>query len=209
MTTPIHLTWVNEDSLQIHLCEPRDCGHLSAGIARLRGIYGDNIRDLSAGFGQILLVLDAPICTEQLLGQLEGLSYTEVDPKTIEIPVCYDPEVALDLPEIADTLGLTMSEVIQRHCAQTLEVIAMGFAPGFGYLSGLDPRLCLPRKPTPRTEIPPGSVAIAQDQSVIYPTATPGGWNIIGRTHASLIRYQPEPTPLFQIGDRVRFVACG
>ena len=208
MTTPIHLTWVNEDSLQIHLCEPQDCGRLSAGIARLRVLYGDNIRDLSAGFGQILVVLNHPICTDKLLGQLEGLSCTEVQSRTIEIPVCYDPEVALDLPEIADTLDMSMSEVIQRHCAQTLEVIAMGFAPGFGYLSGLDPLLHLPRKATPRTEIPPGSVAIAHHQSVIYPTATPGGWNIIGRTHASLIRYQPEPTPLFEIGDRVRFLAC-
>ncbi len=126
--------------------------------------------------------------------------------RLIEIPVCYGGEHGPDLEEVAAACGLTAPEVIALHAASPHRVSMLGFAPGFPYMAGLDPRLAMPRRSTPRVRIAPGTVAIARDQSAVYTLETPGGWNLIGRTPVALFTPQADPPTLLQPGDRVRFV---
>ncbi len=119
-----------------------------------------------------------------------------------EIPVVYDGE---DLPHVAEASGLTPAEVVALHAGAAYVVAFLGFSPGFPYLSGLPAALQLPRRKTPRTRVPAGSVAIAGEWCGIYPHASPGGWQLLGRTTLTL--FDPErtpPTPLSP-GDHVRF----
>ena len=120
-----------------------------------------------------------------------------------EIPVSYDGE---DLDEVARRTGLTTDEVIRIHSAPTYRVLVIGFVPGFAYLGQLDPRLVLPRRESPRKRVPPGSVAIAEAQTGIYPSATPGGWHIIGTTTAKMFVPAAERPATLVVGDQVQFV---
>ncbi|KGJ06674.1 sensor histidine kinase inhibitor, KipI family [Paracoccus halophilus] len=124
--------------------------------------------------------------------------------ETIELPVTYDGE---DLPEIARLMELTEAEVIAAHQAATWQVAFCGFAPGFAYLSGDDPRFDLPRRSSPRTRIPAGSVALAGRFCGIYPRETPGGWQLLGRTAVPMWDLGRDPPALLQPGMRCRFVA--
>lgn len=126
--------------------------------------------------------------------------------RVVEVPVRYGGEFGPDLEEVAAACELTPERLIQLHAASPHVVYMLGFAPGFPYLGGLDPRLAVPRRATPRTTIPVGSVAIARDQSTIYSLETPGGWNLIGRTALRLFSPTAEPPCLLQPGDEVRFV---
>lgn len=128
-------------------------------------------------------------------------------PRSIEVPVCYDPEFALDLEEVAQHCGFSPNEVATRHASADYQVRCLGFTPGFPYLSGLPAALAKPRRATPRTAVPAGSVAIGAGQTGIYPLRSPGGWNIIGRTPLCLFNLTREPAALLAPGDRVRFVA--
>jgi len=123
----------------------------------------------------------------------------------IDIPVCYEPEFALDLDLVAQHTGLSSEEVIARHSGAGYRVNCVGFTPGFPYLSGLPAELATPRRDSPRKEIPAGAVAIGGTQTGIYPRKSPGGWNIIGRTPLRLFDVERDPPALFQAGDRVRF----
>jgi KipI family sensor histidine kinase inhibitor len=118
------------------------------------------------------------------------------------IPVVYDGP---DLAEVARLAGLTEAEVADRHAGSAFEVGWLGFAPGFGYLTGLDPALHVPRLATPRTRVPAGSVAIAGPLAAVYPTASPGGWRLIGRTSARLWDTTREPPAVFSPGLQVTF----
>ena len=147
----------------------------------------------------------------QLCRQVEailarGVAVEPVAARVVEVPVCYGGEFGPDLEEVARACQLTPEEAIQSHAASPHVVYMLGFAPGFPYLGGLDPRLAVPRRATPRTTIPVGSVAIARDQSAIYSFETPGGWNLIGRTPLRLFSPTAEPPCLLQPGDEVRFL---
>ncbi|MFG1963481.1 allophanate hydrolase subunit 1 [Nonomuraea sp. NPDC049028] len=120
----------------------------------------------------------------------------------VAIPVVYDGE---DLDSVAELAGMSADDVIARHTGRELVVGWLGFAPGFAYLIGLDPALHLPRLATPRTSVPAGSVAIAGPYSAIYPTASPGGWRLLGRTTTRIWDVDAEPPSLFRPGTRVRF----
>jgi KipI family sensor histidine kinase inhibitor len=120
----------------------------------------------------------------------------------VEIPVTYDGE---DLKDVAELTGLSIGEVIERHTASEFTVAFCGFAPGFGYLVGGDPTLQVPRRLSPRTRIPAGSVALAGAFSGVYPQASPGGWQIIGTTPLKMWDLTRDPPALFQPGYRVRF----
>ncbi len=125
----------------------------------------------------------------------------------IEIPVCYGGEFGPDLEQVALHAGLTPEEVVRRHGSVLHRVYLIGFSPGFPYLGGLPESLAMPRRATPRTSVPAGSVGIANGQSCIYPLATPGGWNLIGRTPRKLFRTEVDPPSLLRAGDRVKFRA--
>jgi inhibitor of KinA len=128
-------------------------------------------------------------------------------PRTVEIPVCYDPEFALDIDNVAQRAHVSPSEVIRLHSAAEYRVACIGFVPGFPFLTGLPKKLATPRRDVPRKEIPAGSVGIGGAQTGIYPLRSPGGWNLIGRTPLRLFDPEKDPPALLQAGDRVRFRA--
>jgi len=127
--------------------------------------------------------------------------------RIVEVPVCYDPVFGLDLKEISERTSVPQSEIQIRHTKSQHQVLMVGFSPGQPYIGGLDPKLSVPRRATPRTVMPAGSVAIANAQTAVYPYETPGGWSIVGRTPLKVFDPLREPASLFAPGDRVRFSA--
>jgi KipI family sensor histidine kinase inhibitor len=139
----------------------------------------------------------------------KGLPDAEDLGRDVEVPVCYDAEFALDLADVSQRLKISPEEIIKRHTDADYRVLMVGFAPGHPYIGGLDPKLAVPRRDTPRAIVPAGSVAIANQQTVVYPYAISGGWSVIGRTPlTSFDAARPRPS-LFAAGDRVRFTAIG
>jgi KipI family sensor histidine kinase inhibitor len=129
------------------------------------------------------------------------------EPALVEIPVRYGGEWGPDLPDVAAACGLTPAEVVREHSRAEYVVYFLGFSPGFPYLGGLPPRIAVPRRASPRTRVPAGSVAIGGNQTGVYPLASPGGWQLIGRTPLALFDPGRTPPALLAAGDRVRFVA--
>jgi inhibitor of KinA len=127
--------------------------------------------------------------------------------RTIEIPVCYDAEFALDIDDVAHRANISPGEVVRLHSAAEYRAACIGFVPGFPFLTGLPKKLATPRRDIPRKEIPPGSVGIGGAQTGIYPLRSPGGWNLIGRTPWRLFDPGKSPPVLLRAGDRVRFRA--
>jgi inhibitor of KinA len=125
--------------------------------------------------------------------------------QTVEIPVCYDPEFALDIDDVARRANISPSEVIRLHSAAEYRVACIGFVPGFPFLTGLPKKLATPRRDVPRKEIPVGSVGIGGAQTGIYPLRSPGGWNLIGRTPSRLFDPKKNPPVLLRAGEHVRF----
>jgi len=121
----------------------------------------------------------------------------------VEIPVRYDGQ---DLDDVARWAGTSTEEVVARHAGREYEAAFGGFAPGFVYLSGVDPRIAAPRLETPRTRVPGGSVALAGDLTAVYPRESPGGWRLLGRTGAPMFDVDRDPPALVAPGARVRFV---
>ena len=145
---------------------------------------------------------------EQLLQEaFKSAAKFENSGRLVEVPVCYDPVFCLDLKEISDRTSVPLEEIQKRHAGSPHQVLMVGFAPGQPYIGGLDARLSVPRRATPRTRMPAGAVAIANAQTCVYPFETPGGWSIIGRTPLRVFDPQRDPASLFAPGDRVRFVA--
>lgn len=128
------------------------------------------------------------------------------DDVVVEVPTVYD---GADLAAVASLTGLTTDEVVAAHTGQTWRVAFAGFAPGFGYLLGEDDRLHVPRRDEPRTRVPAGSVGLAGTYSGVYPTASPGGWQLLGRTDLVLWDVDRDPPALLRPGARVRFVDVG
>jgi KipI family sensor histidine kinase inhibitor len=126
-------------------------------------------------------------------------------PRRIVIPVEYGGAAGPDLEDVARLTGLTPDEVIARHAASAYTVLFLGFSPGFAYLGGLEPALHCPRLERPRPIVPAGSVGIAGEQTAVYPSATPGGWRLIGRTTLRLFDVNAKPMTLLDRGDEVRF----
>ena len=179
--------------------------------AALRALGSPGVVELVCGYRTLLIVADpgrAGVLDELAadLPELELPDAEEVAGEPVEIPVTYDGE---DLPEVARLTGLDPEEVIRRHTAPEYTVAFLGFSPGFPYLVGLDPALKVPRRDTPRTSIPAGSVGLAGGQTGIYPTASPGGWQLIGRTEVTLFDPHRDPPALLGPGSRLRFTVAG
>jgi inhibitor of KinA len=130
---------------------------------------------------------------------------TSESKEAIQIPVYYGEEVALDLLFLAEKTRLTTDELIRIHSEKIYDVYAIGFSPGFAYLGNVDERISFPRKETPRKKVARGSLGIADQQTAIYPSESPGGWQIIGRTPIQLIDYNSENLTQFSAGDKVKF----
>jgi len=123
-------------------------------------------------------------------------------PRLHTIPVVYDGP---DLDFVAEQTGLSADEVIRHHTEPEYLVYLLGFAPGFAYLGDLHPSLVLPRRSSPRTRVPAGSVAIAGAQTAVYPLTTPGGWHLLGSTSLKMFDPARDPAALLKAGDRVCF----
>jgi KipI family sensor histidine kinase inhibitor len=124
----------------------------------------------------------------------------------VEIPVTYDGE---DLDELGSLLGCDAEEIVRRHTEHEWRVAFCGFAPGFGYLTSSAWSWNVPRRPSPRTKVPTGSIALAGEFSGVYPRESPGGWQLIGRTDLAVFDLSREPAALLRPGNRVRFVEVG
>ncbi|KAB8152364.1 5-oxoprolinase subunit PxpB [Kordia sp. TARA_039_SRF] len=124
-----------------------------------------------------------------------------------EIPVCYDAYFGIDLDEITQKTTLSKEEIIQLHTAPTYQVFSIGFLPGFLYLGGLDKRLHIDRKSTPRLEVKKGAVGIGGMQTGIYPKTSPGGWQIIGNSPLNFFDVSNEKPCFAKAGDFIKFVA--
>lgn len=124
--------------------------------------------------------------------------------QVLELPVCYDEAFGWDLAQVAAHTKLSVADVVKMHSKQDYLIYMMGFMPGFAYMGALPESLYMPRRETPRIEVPAGSIGIAGYQTGMYPIASPGGWRILGRTPITL--YHPDrPLPLYQAGDSIRF----
>jgi inhibitor of KinA len=124
----------------------------------------------------------------------------------VQVPVCYCSLCGPDAEDVAQLTGMSKHELVRLHVEGKYTVAMIGFLPGFPYLDGLDERLIVPRRNTARKQVAAGSVAIAENQSGIYPTQSPGGWNIIGRTSVILFNEFRTPPSLLLVGDQVEFV---
>ncbi len=127
--------------------------------------------------------------------------------RDVEIPVCYGGKFGEDLEDVAALTGISAVRVIELHTSVTYHVYFLGFVPGFAYLGELPAQLATPRLATPRRRVPTGSVGIADNQTGVYPFATPGGWRLIGRTPLAMFRPDRAEMSALSLGDRVRFVA--
>lgn len=137
------------------------------------------------------------------------LSHVRADslpaPRTIEIPVCYGGALGPDLNDVAERHSLTPDDVVRIHSERDYLVYMVGFVPGFAYLGGLSNAIATPRRSSPRTAVPAGSVGIGGEQTGVYPLESPGGWNLIGRTPLRIFDLEREPATLLATGDCVRF----
>ncbi len=171
----------------------------------------DGVVELVPTYRSITLHFD-PLLTryETLQQAILDLDMEEVGAsggqRLVEIPTLYGGEYGPDIGFVSENAGLSEAEVIEIHSGSDYLVYAMGFSPGFPYLGGLDPRLDTPRLSVPRTLIPGGSVGIAETQTGAYPVASPGGWQLIGRTPLKLFDPKSDPPTVINAGDRVRFV---
>ncbi|HKN55405.1 MAG TPA: allophanate hydrolase subunit 1 [Amycolatopsis sp.] len=186
-----------------------DCDSLeqmSAAHATLRAACPDGVVDLVPG-ARTLLVIAHPGSSaldeaRALLDAADLAHPPSGEPREITLDVHYDGE---DLELIARDAGLSTKDVVARHTGAVYTVAFTGFAPGFGYLTGLPPELRQPRLETPRTRVPAGAVGIAGEFTGIYPRTSPGGWRLLGHTTAVLFDPDAERPALLAPGDRVRF----
>jgi KipI family sensor histidine kinase inhibitor len=189
------------------LVEVADLSSAMALYAGLRDAALPGVVDLVPAARTVLIRFDPAVTSSSALrARVTALpaSSPQVSGGTVTIPVRYDGP---DLADVATLVGVGADEVVKMHTAGEWTVAFTGFAPGFGYLIGGDPRLSVPRRSSPRTKIPAGSVALAGSYSGVYPNESPGGWQLIGRTSLRIWDLDREPPALLLPGVRVRFEA--
>jgi KipI family sensor histidine kinase inhibitor len=220
--SPARFDWQGERCLVLHWPAQIDLDTtvaVQAAAAALRAAPPDALTDLVPAYASLALYFDdlAPLDHARVLSTVadrvanadpSSIAST-VEPRVVEVPVCYDPALAPDLVESAACLGMPVDTLVARHGAPLYRVAMLGFAPGFPYLLGLDPSLALPRRALPRPRVEAGSVAIGGSQTGIYPQASPGGWQLIGRTPLRLFDPGQQPPCPLAPGDAVRFVQIG
>ncbi|MEU9100092.1 5-oxoprolinase subunit PxpB [Streptomyces sp. NPDC048361] len=199
---------VGEHALLVEVDSGAAAGALHAELLRRRAAGTlPAVREIVPAARTVLLdgVADPPSLAAQLATwDIPPLETQAQD--TVEIPVRYDGP---DLADVADLWGVSRAEVAEIHCSAAFRVAFCGFAPGFAYLTGLAERYAVPRRDTPRTAVPAGSVALAGPYTGVYPRSSPGGWQLIGTTDAPLWDPHREPAALLTPGTRVRFVPRG
>jgi len=171
----------------------------------------DGVEEVIPTYRSLLIVYDPektrPVQLEKVIENTEQrLGDIQIPPpKVVEIPVCYGDEFGPDIEHVAKIHDLTVEDVIRLHSEPEYRIYMVGFTPGFPFLGGLSEKLHTPRLESPRTKVPRGSVGIANNQTGVYPIASPGGWQLIGRTPLKLFAPERENPILYQAGDFLRF----
>ena len=169
----------------------------------------EGIIDIIPSYTSILIKYDIFKYTykeiKELLENLEVKEEKTSDSKVISIPVYYGSEVGFDLERISQIKDISIEDIISIHSSQNYRVYAIGFSPGFAYMGEVDDRINVNRLPNPRKKIPKNSVAIANEQSAIYPIDSPGGWNIIGKTPLEMFDKSLNNLCPVNVGDEVEF----
>ena len=207
----------SENSTIVYFSE-RPCSQTSDQIAYTANVLkirlGEELIDLIPSYHSLLVIYDPlKIGFQKIeqeirntIGQWTSNNQSQQS-RTVELPVYYSPESGPDLQRIADHSGLSIDQVIELHQQTEYTVYAMGFAPGFAYLGEVDERIAMPRLATPRHNVPQGAVAIADRQTAIYPSQSPGGWNIVGLCPIRLFNAEKQPHTPMQVGDKIRFIS--
>jgi len=176
------------------------------------------IKDFIPAYNSLTVVYDVMIIREKNLlacqfiqeqmerAMLNCEKTKTIIPRRIDIPVCYDTSLGIDLEEMAKQKKLTTKEIIRLHTQPIYHVFMIGFLPGFAYLGTVPEKIVMPRQTKPRAKIPAGSVGIAGAQTGIYSLDSPGGWNIIGQTPLQLINIEKECPVYLQAGDEIKFI---
>lgn len=219
---------LGEDALLLRLGDTIDeaiNARVHALVARIETSRPRWLRDLVPAYASLALFVDVDAFADdadplaeaerwldalpRAADEVDDRERRGTDDRVIEIPVCYGGEGGPDIDAVALHAGLSVDEVIALHSACEYRVAMLGFAPGFPYLLGMDPRLAMPRLSTPRARVAAGSVGIGGSQTGVYPRSGPGGWRLIGCTTMTLFDAAREPPAALEPGDRVRFVAVG
>jgi KipI family sensor histidine kinase inhibitor len=195
---------VGDNALLVEVASGEEAEALHAELLRRRAKGLLAAREIVPAARTVLL--DGLADRDRVAAELSASDVPATAPRArrvVEIPVRYDGP---DLAEVAAHWGVAEHQVARIHAAADFRVAFCGFAPGFGYLTGLPPRYDVPRRATPRTAVPAGSVALAGPYTGIYPRSSPGGWQLIGTTDVVLWDHTREPAALLTPGTRVRFV---
>lgn len=205
----------SENSSIVYFSE-RPCAKTSSQIShtakQLKNSLKNQLIDLVPSYNSILVIYNAfdidHLTIEKEIHRAFAMWAPEkqaIIGKSIELPVYYSIESGPDLKRLSDHTNLTIDELISIHHQTEYTVYAMGFAPGFAYLGETDSRIAIPRLDTPRSLVPKGSVAIADRQTAIYPSLSPGGWNLIGLCPSVMFDPNQQPSTLIEVGDKVNF----
>ncbi len=180
---------------------------IAAAVRQLAEQLGTALEDVVPGAGTVLVLARDQAGLARLLAALPDLADVKEtlkqDGPTVELPVRYDGP---DLAAVADATGFSVEEIVRRHSSATYQAAFTGFAPGFAYLTGIDPALQLPRRDTPRPAVPAGSLAIADTWTAVYPRSSPGGWHLLGTVDVMMFDLHREPAALVSPGQSVRFI---
>lgn len=217
------INFATENAILLSFAEPRlnpKAGSISADQLQMRIIdlantlrqspVAELLTDLVPAPGSLLIVLNDGHSARRVLKEAEqhwgSQTNTQRKSRQVEIPVYYGGEYGPDLADVASHCGMSERDIINCHSTACYTVSALGFMPGFAYLSGLDNRLVIPRRKTPRNRIRAGSVAIGGTSTGVYPADSPGGWHIIGHTRLSLFNPDSASPTYLQPGDQVCFI---
>jgi len=222
----MNITVAGENSLIIYFSQEVDSEvstelsiEVSAKVQQavdiITGSLGGVLVDLVPSYASLLVIYDIFLTDlhsirpkiRELLADIDRVDKSEG--QLIELPVYYSAESGPDLMLLADKAGLSIEEVIDLHRSQEYQVYAIGFAPGFAYLGEVDERIAAPRLATPRQQVPRGAVGIADRQTAVYPSVSPGGWNLIGLCPQRMFDPDTTPTMPVKVGDRVQFKSIG
>lgn len=212
----MNIELASENAFIVYFTQSEDldvAAQVQAANTSIRHKLADILIDTIASYGSVLVIFDVYQCDHaqaqnRIQQALAGLVLNKIDAsKLVELPVYYSEESGPDLAAMSATLGLSVANIIALHQAQEYRVRAVGFAPGFAYLGQVNEAIACPRLASPRQYVPKGAVAIADQQTAVYPAASPGGWNLIGLCPVSMFNPNEEPLMPVSVGDRVRFKA--
>lgn len=220
MSTDKTISIAGENSLIVYFADKPSAAistEIATTVKKLKIYLGTTLIDLVPSYASLLVIFDPFKTNHQSVRRaihsaIKDLNKIANAPETssgslVTLPVYYSSESGPDLQRVADTAGLTVEKVIALHQQTEYRVYAIGFAPGFAYLGEVDSRIATPRLATPRQRVPRGAVAIADQQTAVYPAQSPGGWNLIGLCPQLMFDPKSSPSMPVAVGDLVRFEA--